>query len=58
MKLPNVDLGEIKKQKEQNFKNRLEFVKFYSEWIKKTSNKKWSSIQKEFIDSVIKSGKK
>ncbi len=56
MKFPklNIDLIELKKQKEQNFKNRLDFVRFYANWIKKTPNKKWSSDQKEFIDSVLK----
>ena len=55
MTLPEIDLEELKKQKEQNFKNRLEFVIFYANWVKNTPNKKWSSDQKEFIDSVIKS---
>lgn len=49
MKLPNIDLEELKKFKEKNFKDRLEFIDKYSEWVKKNSNKKWSSQQKNLI---------
>ena len=50
MKTPNVDLKELKRLKEENFKDRLEFNKKYVEWLKKTPNKKWSKQQKELID--------
>ena len=50
MKLPKIDLEELKKQKEENFKQRLEFIDKYVEWLKKTSNKEWSSQQKKIID--------
>ena len=46
-KLPNVDLEELKRMKEENFKERLEFIDLYVEWLKKTPNKEWSSQQKE-----------
>ena len=49
MKLPSIDLEELKKQKEENFKDRLEFIKKYAEWVKRKSNKEWSSQQKEII---------
>ena len=49
MRTPNIDLKELKKLKEENFKDRLEFINKYSKWLKKTSNKKWSSEQKEII---------
>jgi len=42
MKLPHIDLNELDKLKEENFKERLAFIDKYVEWIKKTSNKKWS----------------
>ena len=48
--LPKVNLKELKKQKELNFKQRLEFIDKYSEWLDKTSNKKWSKQQKTMID--------
>ncbi len=50
MKTPNIDLKELDKLKEENFKQRLDFIEKYVEWLKKTPNKKWSSQQKELID--------
>ena len=50
MKTPNINLQELDKIKEENFKQRLEFIEKYVKWLKKTSNKKWSSQQKEIID--------
>ncbi len=51
MKTPNIKLEEIRKLKEDNFRERLEFIKKYAEWLKKKSNKEWSSEQKEIIVS-------
>ncbi len=45
MSTPNIDLEELKKLKKDIFKDRLKFINQYAEWIKKTSNKKWSSQQ-------------
>ncbi len=50
MKLPDVDLKELEKQKKENFQRRLEFIDQYVEWLKKTPNKKWSKQQKKLID--------
>jgi len=50
MKLPDIDLEELKKSKEKNFKERLEFIDFYANWVKKTPNKVWSKQQKTIID--------
>ncbi len=47
--LPNIDLKELKKQKEENFKDRLKFIEMYAEWLKKNPNKKWSSEQEKII---------
>jgi len=49
MKTPHIDLEELKKIKEENFKERLDFIDKYTEWLKKSSNKKWSSQQKKII---------
>ena len=49
MKLPKIDLDELKKIKEDNFKERLEFVNTYANWVKKKSNKAWSSQQKDIV---------
>ena len=50
MKTPRIDLEELKKMKEENFKDRLEFIDKCVEWLKKTPNKKWSSEQKDITD--------
>jgi len=50
MKIPDIDIEKLKKFKEKNFQDRLEFIKKYAEWLKKTPNKKWSSEQKKIID--------
>ena len=49
MKTPHIDLKELEKIKEENFRERLEFIDKYVEWLKKTPNKKWSSQQKKII---------
>lgn len=53
MKTPHIDLKELEKLKEENFRERLEFIDKYVEWLKKTPNKKWSSQQKEIIGQYI-----
>jgi hypothetical protein len=50
MRIPRIDLKELEKMKEENFRERLEFIDKYVEWVKKTSNKTWSSQQKDLID--------
>lgn len=49
MKLPEIDLEELQKQKDDNFKERLEFIGKYAEWVKTVSNKVWSSQQKKLF---------
>ena len=50
MKTPRIDLEELKRMKEENFRERLEFIDLYVEWLKKTPNKEWSSQQKELME--------
>jgi hypothetical protein len=33
--LPKIDLKEIEKMKKENFRERLEFIDRYAEWVKK-----------------------
>jgi hypothetical protein len=47
--LPEINLKELKKFKEQNFKDRLEFIKKYAEWVKKS--KDWDVQQKSIINN-------
>ena len=45
---------ELDEDKEQNRQQRLEFVTWYAQWVKKTPNKVWSKQQKELIERVIR----
>lgn len=47
MKIPEIDLKELEKQKKENFQQRLDFIDQYVSWLKKTPNKKWSEQQKK-----------
>ncbi|HJX06300.1 MAG TPA: hypothetical protein VJ461_06335 [Candidatus Nanoarchaeia archaeon] len=51
MRKPKINLKELKKLKEDNFRERLEFIDKYAEWLKKKNDKEWSKQQKELIDS-------
>jgi hypothetical protein len=50
MEIPDFNLEELEKQKEENFKDRLEFIKKYAEWVKKTDNSEWSKQQAEVVN--------
>lgn len=43
MKTPDIDLEELKKMKEENFRQRLEFIDMYVDWLKKNSGKEKNS---------------
>jgi hypothetical protein len=54
MKAPNIsdkELKQLKEWKKKNFEERMEFIKKYAEWLKKTPNKEWSKQQNDLIDS-------
>lgn len=57
MKLPEINLKELEKIKEDNFRQRLEFQDRYVQWLKKTSNIKWSSAQKSIVNKKNQAGK-
>ncbi len=48
---------ESKFDKKQNLRERLEFVHFYSRWVKSVPNEVWSKQQAEFIDSLFDNAK-
>ena len=50
MKLPEINLKELEKVKEENFRERLEFIDRHVEWMKRTNNITWSSAQKAIIN--------
>lgn len=53
----NVNLEELKKFKEQNAKERLEFIKFWAEYIKTHSDKEWSRQQNKLINSQLRTAR-
>ncbi len=44
---------ELKFDKGENFKERLEFIHYYAEWVKRVPNEVWSKQQAELIDSFM-----
>jgi hypothetical protein len=51
LKLPRINLKELEKLKEDNFKGRLDFIDMYVERMKKSPNKRWSFEQKDIVRS-------
>lgn len=49
-KLTKKDLEEMDLEKKRNFKQRMEFIDFYTNWLKKTPNKVWSKQHVKFLD--------
>lgn len=49
-RLPKIDIDELKKAKEENFRERLEFLDSYATWVKNTSNAKWSAAHKAIVN--------
>ncbi len=52
-----VPIMESKFDKKQNLKERLQFLRFYSQWVKSVPNEVWSKQQAEFIDSLFDNAK-
>lgn len=50
MRLPEIDLEELERIKEKNFRDRLEFQDRYLEWMKKAGVSRWSSAQKSIVN--------
>lgn len=57
-KLPKIDLKELEKEMELNKKQRLEFVRQYAQWIKKTPDRKWSRQQNILLNKKPSKEKK
>ncbi len=47
--LPHVDLAELNADKEENIRQRREFIRKYVEWLKKTPNAVWSAQQNRML---------
>lgn len=52
-----VPVMESKFDKKQNLEERLQFLRFYSQWVKSVPNEVWSKQQAEFIDSFFDNAK-
>jgi len=50
-----VSFKALERGRELNNKQRLEWVKYWAEYMKKTSNRVWSKQQADFINSVMRS---
>ena len=48
-----LNLKELRKEQEINLKERLDFVRFWAEYVKTHSDGEWSKQQKELINSQI-----
>ncbi|HIK03087.1 TPA: hypothetical protein H1012_04575 [archaeon] len=46
-----VDLKELEEFKKKNFEERLKFIDFLVDYIKKNPNKVWSRQQKNIVDT-------
>jgi len=49
MNFPKIDLKELEKERKRNFKERLKMIDLYADWVKKNTNKKWSSEQAKML---------
>ena len=54
MKRDNKLIKELKMEQKRNSEDNLKFVKLRALWLKRMSNKEWSSRQKTILDSVYK----
>ncbi len=53
-KLPKIDFKELEKEIEQNRQQRLEFVKQYANWLKRTPNDVWSKQHAKYFGKKVR----
>ncbi|MDP3742700.1 MAG: hypothetical protein Q8R15_05275 [Candidatus Micrarchaeota archaeon] len=49
-----IDFAELEEQKRRNFRERLKFIDWYAEWLKKTPNEVWSKAQNAVVEQFPK----
>ncbi len=49
-----ISARELRAKREKNFEERLKFIDFWVDYIKKTPDKVWSAQQKKLIDAEVK----
>lgn len=52
-----INSEELQKEKSENFKERLWFINYWTEYIKSHSDEDWSKQQKVLIDSQIENSR-
>jgi len=50
-----INLEELEKEKEKNFKERLKFIEYWVEYMKNHTDEEWSKQQNILIDSQVNS---
>ncbi len=50
LKLSKKDLLEIDREIKRNKSERLKFIDYYTDWLKKTPNKAWSKQQNKLLN--------
>ncbi len=53
-----IDLKELEKEKEKNFKERLKFISYWVKFIKEHPDEEWSRQQNIIINSQLKQERK
>lgn len=48
-----IDLDELKRDKDKNLKERLKFVKFWVEYMKRVGDEVWSKQQNDLINGQV-----
>lgn len=49
-----ISVRELRAKRKKNFEERLKFIDFWVDYIKKTPDKVWSAEQKKLIDAQAK----
>ena len=55
--MSGVNPMELMFDRERNREERLEFIRFYAEWVKKVPNEVWSRQQARLINSFVKNAR-
>ncbi|MCR4327141.1 MAG: hypothetical protein NUV46_01000 [Nanoarchaeota archaeon] len=50
----NVNLKELEKEKERNFEERLKFIDYWTDYMKRNKDNSWSVQQNVLINGQIK----
>ncbi len=54
IELPEIDLRQLEEERKRNSEQRMAFIDFYVDWIKRTPDETVSRTYKKFINSLYK----